>query len=64
MAGERKNFLGISRLYQHGKTQIPSDVRHKMDLKDGDRLYYIEETDGRIFIAKAPALFPEKRGKY
>lgn len=58
-----KNIIGISRLFQHGKTQIPRDVRKLLSVEDGDRIYYILDDLGRVYIEKAPPP-REYRGKY
>lgn len=58
-----KNILGISKLYQRGKAQIPSEVRKVLGLKDGDRVYFTRDERGRILLEKAPAL-KEHLGKY
>ena len=32
--------LAVSRVYQHGKTQVPSDVRGILGLQDGDKIVW------------------------
>jgi len=50
------SVIAISKLYQHGKTQVPKIVRKMLNLKDGDRIYYVQDLDGRIYLEKAPEL--------
>ena len=46
-----KQFLGSGKVYQHGKIQIPRDVRRKLGLTDGSFImWYLE--DGKILIEK------------
>jgi len=49
---EPTRVLGLSKIYQHGKTQVPSDVRQILNVKDGDKiLYYL--VDGKVLMKKA-----------
>ena len=41
----------ISKVFQHGKTQVPKDVREALVLSDGDRILWYNE-DGAIFVEK------------
>ena len=41
----------ISKVFQHGKTQVPKDVRKALVLSDGDRILWYNE-DGAIFVEK------------
>jgi len=47
-----QKIVGLSRLYQHGKTHVPSEVRKLLNVKDGERLVYILEA-GKIFLGSA-----------
>ena len=38
-----KIIEGTSKIFQGGKTVIPTEVRMKMNLADGDRLVWIRE---------------------
>jgi len=38
-----RRIEAISKLYQHGKTQVPSEVRKSLGAKDGDKLVWIVE---------------------
>lgn len=45
-------IFDVSKLFQHGKTQVPRDVRNFLHVEDGDKLvwYYY---DGKLFVKKA-----------
>ena len=45
-------IINVSRVFQHGKTQIPSDVRKILEISDGDRIVWYSDGD-RIFVKKA-----------
>jgi bifunctional DNA-binding transcriptional regulator/antitoxin component of YhaV-PrlF toxin-antitoxin module len=47
-----RKICAISKVFQRGKTQIPSEVRRSMGLQDHDRLLYINE-NGQWIIEKA-----------
>lgn len=44
-----KKTVGLSKIYQHGKTHIPSEVRKLLSIKDGDRLLWILD-NGKIVV--------------
>jgi len=45
-------LIGLSKIFQHGKTQVPRDVRRILGVKDKDKiLWYFQ--DGKIFVKKA-----------
>jgi bifunctional DNA-binding transcriptional regulator/antitoxin component of YhaV-PrlF toxin-antitoxin module len=41
----------ISKVFQHGKTQVPKEVRQALRLSDGDRILWYSE-DGIIFVKR------------
>jgi len=44
-------IFDVSRVFQHGKTQIPRDVRIALKLQDGDKIIWF--SDGtEIFVKK------------
>ena len=45
-------ILGLSKIYQHGKTHIPSEVRILMAAKDGHKLLWKLE-NGKVFVEVA-----------
>jgi bifunctional DNA-binding transcriptional regulator/antitoxin component of YhaV-PrlF toxin-antitoxin module len=40
---ENRKIHGISKVYQRGKTQIPSEVRRSLGLIDGDKVLWVTE---------------------
>ena len=44
---------GVRRVQDHGRVQIPRMVRDKLGIKDGDQIYWMEESDGKIYVCKA-----------
>jgi bifunctional DNA-binding transcriptional regulator/antitoxin component of YhaV-PrlF toxin-antitoxin module len=49
---ETRKIHAISKLYQKGKTQIPSEVRRSLGLADGHKILWIVE-GGKWVIEKA-----------
>ena len=49
---ETKKIHAISKVYQKGKTQVPSEVRRKIGLIDGDKILWIVK-DGNWIIERA-----------
>lgn len=49
---ETRKVVGISKVFQRGKTQIPADVRKAFGLKDGDKILWIVES-GKWVIERA-----------
>ena len=47
-----RKISAISKMYQGGKTQVPSDVRRSLGLKDGDKLLWILE-GGRWYVERS-----------
>lgn len=47
-----KQFLGAGKVYQHGKTQIPRDVRRKLGLTEGSHIIWWWLEEGKILIEK------------
>lgn len=45
-------IFDVSKVFQHGKTQIPRDVRKFLGIEDGDKIVWYS-VDGRIFVKKA-----------
>jgi bifunctional DNA-binding transcriptional regulator/antitoxin component of YhaV-PrlF toxin-antitoxin module len=44
-------IFAVSRVFQHGKTQIPKEVRRALHLEDGDRVLWYNE-GGVIFLKR------------
>jgi bifunctional DNA-binding transcriptional regulator/antitoxin component of YhaV-PrlF toxin-antitoxin module len=49
---QTQKIRAMSKVYQRGKTQIPSEVRRDMGVQDDDRLLWILK-NGKWFIEKA-----------
>jgi len=45
-------ILGVRKVQDRGRVQIPKDVRDKLSLSDGDSVYWIELGDA-IYVVKA-----------
>jgi bifunctional DNA-binding transcriptional regulator/antitoxin component of YhaV-PrlF toxin-antitoxin module len=43
--------FAVSKVFQHGKTQVPKEVREVLKLEDGDRILWFNE-DGKIFVQR------------
>lgn len=54
-----ESIIGVSKVFQYGKTQIPRDVRNILELEDGDRILWIWE-DEKIVIKRSGRI-PEKQ---
>jgi len=46
-----RKILAVSKLYQRGKTQVPSEVRQILNVKDGDKLVWVIE-NGKIIVER------------
>ena len=49
-------ILGVRRVQDRGRVQIPKSARTKLRLKDGDDVYWVEGLDGQISIVKGVAI--------
>ena len=45
-------LIEVTLLYGKGRTQVPSEVRQYLNLKDGDKLAWYINSDGTIYIRK------------
>jgi len=41
----------VSKIFQHGKTQVPSDVRRFLGVEDGDKMLWFSE-GSKVFVKK------------
>jgi antitoxin PrlF len=48
----RNNIMEISRISSKGQVTIPIDIRKRLNLKEGDKVIFVEEDD-KVFIANA-----------
>lgn len=46
-------IIGIYKVQDRGRVQIPPEVRTKLDIKDGDKIFWIKGYDGKFTIVKA-----------
>jgi len=58
-----QTVLGLSSVYQHGKTQVPRRVRKALAIKDGDQILWLFE-NGKITVRRNPRVLEKKLGKY
>lgn len=45
-------ILDVSKIFGHGKTQVPRDVRELLCTGDGDKLVWYSD-DGKVYVQKA-----------
>ena len=45
--------MDVAKLSSKGQLTIPQDVRNKLNLKQGDKVVFIEEADGRVYMTNA-----------
>jgi AbrB family looped-hinge helix DNA binding protein len=45
-------ILGRRKIQDRGRVQIPDLARKKLNIKDGDHVYWVEGLDRRIYITK------------
>ena len=53
----RGEIVGVRKVQDRGRVQIPPKIREALDLKDGDEVYWIHGIDGRFYIIKAKPLY-------
>jgi len=58
-----KTIIAVAKMYGKGRVQFPKEVREILNLKDGDKIYFIHHELG-IIVEKAPKLKREKMGRY
>lgn len=49
-------IIGVRQVQDRGRIQIPKPIRVKLELKDGDSVYWVEGYDKKFFITKAVKL--------
>ena len=49
-----RSIVAVSKIFQHGKTVVPAEVRRNLGLEDGDRLVWIFE-NGRWIVESSRA---------
>jgi len=45
-------LVAMSKIFSGGQTQIPKDIRDKLNIKDGDKIVWYEK-NGDIIVKKA-----------
>lgn len=45
------NIVAISKVHGNGRVHLPVDIRERLDVRDGDKIYFILDGD-RIVIEK------------
>jgi Holliday junction resolvase len=56
--------MGIAKMHGKGKIQVPYEIRYFLGLRTGDRVYFMEDEQGRVLVEKAPPLKSDQLGKY
>jgi AbrB family looped-hinge helix DNA binding protein len=57
-------IIAAVKVHGKGRVQIPKEVRDILNVEDGDRVYFVQDNSGKIFLEKAPALKEKGLGKY
>lgn len=52
-----RRIIGYSVVTRRGQITIPKEIRDKMDIKEGDKVFFIED-NGRIVLVKGPIELP------
>jgi len=42
--------VAVSKIFDRGKTVIPSEIRRKLGVADGDKLVWVEDSTGRVYV--------------
>lgn len=50
-----KSGINITKVHSNGRVQIPIEIRKDMGLSDGDKVYWFQDSLGRVFIEKLGA---------
>jgi len=53
------DVLAVTKIFDRGKTVIPAEVRRRLGVSDGDRLVWLEDQMGRIYVAPG-----RRKGKF
>lgn len=57
-------IIKVVKIYGKGRIQVPSEVRKMLELRDGDRVCFMEDEGGQIVLVKAPLLKGQIKTKY
>ena len=47
--------MNLAKLSANGQVTIPAEIRKKLNLKKGDKILFIERSDGEVVINNASA---------
>jgi len=54
-------FIESAKVHGRGRVHIPKEVRKILELEDGDKLIFLKDVNGRVYIKKAEVLKPVKK---
>lgn len=54
--------INITKVHSNGRVQIPIEIRKELELSDGDKVYWFQDSQGRVFIEKLGE--KRKKGRY
>ena len=57
-------IIAVGKVHGGGRVQLPKEVRELLDIRDGDKVYFVQDDLGRIIIERAPKLERKLVGKY
>lgn len=46
-------IMGVRKIQDRGRIQIPKEVREEIGLNEGDGVYWVKHPDGRFYIVRA-----------
>ena len=49
---EKMKLVAMSKVFSGGQTQIPKEIRERLNIKDGDKIVWYEK-NGDIVVKKA-----------
>lgn len=49
---KNERVVSTTKMFQRGKTVVPSEIRKRLNLKDGERVVWIEK-DGNFYVRNA-----------
>ncbi|MQY62206.1 hypothetical protein GH146_02815 [archaeon] len=57
-------ILKITKIHGHCRTQIPKEVAEKLGIKDGDKLKWILNSSGKIYVERVETPFTQSGPRY
>ena len=54
--------INITKVHSNGRVQIPIEIRKELELSDGDKVYWFQDSQDRVFIEKLGE--KRKTGRY